>query len=76
MDLPSDGGSIGESELSDGDGEPHDGDAVLVRPTVHLDIYWRVWEPLRKCPDRSQHEMSVRNTNILGKLRRMRTEPD
>ena len=50
MDLPSDGGSIGEAELRDGDGEPHDGDGGGARAAVHLDVHWRVRQALGLSP--------------------------
>ena len=51
MDLPSHGGSIGQPELCDGDGQPHDGDGGRVRPAVHLDVHWRVGQALGLSPD-------------------------
>ena len=51
MALPSDGGSIGQAKLCDGDGEPHNGDGGRVRPTVHLHVHWRVRQTLGLSPD-------------------------
>ena len=50
MDLPGDGGSIGEAELRDGDWEPHDGEGGGARPAVHLDVHWRVRQALGLSP--------------------------
>ena len=51
VDLPSDGGSVGQAELCDGDGEPHHGDGGGGRPAVHLHVYWRVRQSLGQRPD-------------------------
>ena len=71
-DLPSDGGSIGEAELRDGDGEPHHADGGRLRAAVHLDVHWRVGQPLGLCPDINTVNINIhqppRELNIQGKL--------